>query len=1445
MRHNLLTKIFCTLLIISLGILGGLSSINSPSKAQAFDPSDAYNPTNLTAIDPNATGPFVGADLGQNTTQPSNPTCTNGSLQSTDYDIAYGREYYVSFWVQNNAEITLKVQGQTPYYYIMASRTFKSNSSWQKFSYKFYGTANEKAWFNLSSNAQVCFGNFQFINTGMLNKTGLNSTIGNEFFGHHNSGYYDGSNGWPSDSGFKMGFLRSFYCDSRNDDGTYQGLSQYQRTQQRGQELVCTFNYPSTVSNPNESRILSDQEIRDKARIMATAYKGKVKYWEGPNEYDQYYPPTQNPRGNAREAVRYARIMSEEFKAIDPNVKILSGNTIYFTGIEAWDEFLKNGGGEYVDAFAHHGDNIHTHNLKSLFDSYGYGNKEVWITESGIGPNCDCRSFALEKLLVSYTGGDKRFAWYSSDTSDFKIMTAPNQPTIAGEGLKKSGQWLLGTKILNIEIKPNGTHISKVVLPNGKIGYFVWQKAFTEAQNLDIPSSWRIVQREDILSAVLPFSSGNLTLAKGNAYLLTTDILENQSLSSSSSQSSSQNSSAISSTVNTTTNSSNSLSSSVVVSSATSSQNSSVVSSRTISSSISNNSTPAISKKLLDYAKANGIKLGVAIKNEHLNEANYVNTATTEFDSFTSEYAMKPNQWWIGVNNYNFAEGDKLADLAKSKGIKIRGHTLIWYLRPPDWLPSSNFTTQEYRDTLRKGLYDYVKHYEDKYPGMFYSWDVINEQIQDVNGQMRTNNFWYNKLGDEMFSIAFQAVRDASPSAKLVINDYYTEVPGAKVDSLIALISRLKQAGVPIDGVGFQGHFRIGNEPNYPLFVDIINRFKDIGVEIEFTEVDMRGGDQNDKATRTYNIIKACLITGCKGITFWGITDKYSWLEGENGLLFDDNYNRKSMYNQAVQAFIDFGITTSSSSIISSVTSSQNNSQNSSVVSSNVSSTTNISSSVSSNRSQTSSQSQVSSNTSSSNISSVVVSSAISSQNSLVVLSQNSSQSIISSPVSSQKSSIVSSQNIRSAQTQISSNTSSTIASAVASSPITSQANQVSSINSSLIFSGQSSIVQSQISSIISNNNSQISSQISNNSSQRSQTSSTISSTTCQIIVPLNDPCPNSNSSSSVVSSVSNTISSQTSSAISTISNISTASQINQNSVVSTISSAVSSLVSSQNSSSTTSQNSSLASLPSRSKIRTKRFNNLFSKGRVTVELDNNDCDGFDSISELPQMIGYVEFKATCGRTRIKTYWEDLDINSVYRFVKFNVLTNQKDYSIPATISKEIKNGRVSWVSVHTIEDSYSNGEQKGRGNYSRSQGKIHDPYTLELVQLDSNTGMTITRPNTLILPSTVQNQLSQITQSNINITNNNSNPNNNSNNNSNANVFNNLNSGFNQSNLIANSGVNNGTNKTQSETLNGNPSTIRTGGVSQKSIEKPAIAFIVLIGALILTTAIFRLSKS
>lgn len=64
----------------------------------------------------------------------------------------------------------------------------------------------------------------------------------------------------------------------------------------------------------------------------------------------------------------------------------------------------------------------------------------------------------------------------------------------------------------------------------------------------------------------------------------------------------------------------------------------------------------------------------------------------------------------------------------------------------------------------------------------------------------------YKLLGENFIDIAFKAARAADPAAKLYINEYNLDGPGAKIDALLALIGRLQSRGVPIDGVGSQAH---------------------------------------------------------------------------------------------------------------------------------------------------------------------------------------------------------------------------------------------------------------------------------------------------------------------------------------------------------------------------------------------------------------------------------------------------------------------------------------------------------------------------------------------------------------------------------------------------------------------------------------------------------------
>lgn len=88
----------------------------------------------------------------------------------------------------------------------------------------------------------------------------------------------------------------------------------------------------------------------------------------------------------------------------------------------------------------------------------------------------------------------------------------------------------------------------------------------------------------------------------------------------------------------------------------------------------------------------------------------------------------------------------------------------------------------------------------------------MNEPFDD-NGNLRQNVF-FQRLGESYIAEAFRLANAADPSAKLYINDYSIEGFNAKSNAMYELVKRLKAQGVPIHGVGFQGHLIVGQVPN-------------------------------------------------------------------------------------------------------------------------------------------------------------------------------------------------------------------------------------------------------------------------------------------------------------------------------------------------------------------------------------------------------------------------------------------------------------------------------------------------------------------------------------------------------------------------------------------------------------------------------------------------------
>jgi endo-1,4-beta-xylanase len=125
-------------------------------------------------------------------------------------------------------------------------------------------------------------------------------------------------------------------------------------------------------------------------------------------------------------------------------------------------------------------------------------------------------------------------------------------------------------------------------------------------------------------------------------------------------------------------------------------------------------------------------------------------------------------------------------------------------------------------------------------------------------------------------------------------------------------VSDFVARGVPIDCVGFQSHLVVGQVP-----ADLqanLQRFADLGVEVQITELDIRmptppsDADLQQQAGDYAEVVEVCLaVDGCSSITVWQISDRDSWIPGVfagegAALLFDEELNRKPAYDATLAA---------------------------------------------------------------------------------------------------------------------------------------------------------------------------------------------------------------------------------------------------------------------------------------------------------------------------------------------------------------------------------------------------------------------------------------------------------------------------------------------------------------------------------------------------------------
>jgi endo-1,4-beta-xylanase len=250
------------------------------------------------------------------------------------------------------------------------------------------------------------------------------------------------------------------------------------------------------------------------------------------------------------------------------------------------------------------------------------------------------------------------------------------------------------------------------------------------------------------------------------------------------------------------------------------------------------------------------------------------------FGAITTENALK----WKGVHPqagvYDFHEGDALVALAERHGLKIHGHTLVFGEANPRWvrvLPP---------EQLEQIMLDHIKTVAGHYKGKMFSWDVVNEPFDDDEWDQLRPNLWQRAMGEGYIAKALHAARAADPDALLFINDYGLEEDSERWDAMLGLVTKLKNDGVPIDGVGFEAHvYERGDKIDITSLRNHIRDLAAAGLKARISEMDVYIEDGTETQAEQYSqVFKVCLDEpNCVSFTTWGVSDRYDWFIDDDG----------------------------------------------------------------------------------------------------------------------------------------------------------------------------------------------------------------------------------------------------------------------------------------------------------------------------------------------------------------------------------------------------------------------------------------------------------------------------------------------------------------------------------------------------------------------------------
>lgn len=367
---------------------------------------------------------------------------------------------------------------------------------------------------------------------------------------------------------------------------------------------------------------------------------------------------------------------------------------------------------------------------------------------------------------------------------------------------------------------------------------------------------------------------------------------------------------------------------------------------------------------------------GAALKNTELTKLIKYHFNSTTFSNEMKAYSLlsqsASQNAYVDENSpavLNFTKADSMVAYAVENGLSIRGHVLTWDADMCDWFFREGYkkdgayvSADIMKNRLKMYIDEVMTHFEEKYPGAIYCWDVVNEAVADNAGEFADDdvrhvrqvrggktNLFYDYIGSDYVELAFRyayetraklQAANSKTNIKLFYNDYNTFATyGAnKRDAIIQLVKSVNSFASDgnggylklCDGIGMQSY--IGgygqqsgcmNDNDITLVKNAIEKFAENNVEVHVTELAVRNYDNDaepehaafyKKLVQTYvDINKAAQAAGKTGpitsLSIWGLFDApylstadYSYkMNGPYCGLFTELYQPKQSFKEVYE----------------------------------------------------------------------------------------------------------------------------------------------------------------------------------------------------------------------------------------------------------------------------------------------------------------------------------------------------------------------------------------------------------------------------------------------------------------------------------------------------------------------------------------------------------------